>query len=56
MAKSYPKRIFCIEGNWDDNLATTNSVRPVLELLDINVGVRFIYRDCSTLESAVFGS
>ncbi|MFO7676457.1 MAG: DUF6642 family protein [bacterium] len=52
--KCWPKRIFCIEGNWDDNLATTNSVRPVLDLLEINAGVKYIYRDCSTLEEIEF--
>ncbi|HDQ98968.1 MAG TPA: hypothetical protein ENN51_01585 [candidate division WOR-3 bacterium] len=50
----YPKRIFCIEGNWDDDFAVNASVRPVLELLDLNAGIKFIYRDCSTLEEIEF--
>jgi len=54
MAKRYPKHIFCIEGDWDENLNRTATVRPVLELLQINAGVRFIYRDCSTIEEMEF--
>ncbi len=48
--KTYPKYVFCIEGNWNDRLDQPATVRPVLELLDINAGVKFIYRDCSTTE------
>jgi hypothetical protein len=42
------KHIFCIEGNWDSSLAQPTTVRPVLELLEVNAGVKYIYRDCST--------
>jgi hypothetical protein len=52
--KAYPKHIFCIEGDWDDNLNRTATVRPVLELLKVNAGVNYIYRDCSTLEEMQF--
>ncbi|MBN2538134.1 hypothetical protein JXB37_07665 [candidate division WOR-3 bacterium] len=52
--KVFPKRVFCIEGNWEDSLRGSASVRPVLELLDLNAGVKFIYRDCSTLEELEF--
>jgi hypothetical protein len=48
MAKTYPKHVFCIEGNWEEKLSRQATVKPVLELLQINAGVRFIYRDCST--------
>lgn len=53
-ARTFPKRIFCIEGNWEDTLRGSASVRPVLELLEDNAGVRFIYRDCSTIEEFEF--
>lgn len=48
--KKYPKHIFCIEGDWEADLNRTATVQPVLRLLDINAGVKFIYRDCSTIE------
>lgn len=52
--KPKPKHIFCIEGNWDRDLNEKASVRPVLELLEINASVKFIYRDCSTVEELHF--
>jgi hypothetical protein len=52
--KTFPKHIFCIEGDWDANLNQTASVRPVLKLLELNAGVKYIYRDCSTLEEMEF--
>ena len=52
--KPKPKHIFCIEGNWDMDLNEKASVRPVLELLEINADVKYIYRDCSTVEELYF--
>jgi hypothetical protein len=54
MAKRYPKHVFCIEGNWEEKLSRDATVKPVLELLQINAGVRFIYRDCSTRAEMLF--
>ncbi len=48
MARIYPKRVFCIEGNWEEKLSRNATVKPVLELLRINADVKYIYRDCST--------
>ncbi len=52
--KTFPKHVFCIEGNWDSNLNQTATVRPVLKLLRYNAGVKYIYRDCSTIEEMEF--
>ncbi len=52
--KTFPKHVFCIEGDWDANLNQTATVRPVLSLLKHNAGVRYIYRDCSTIEEMEF--
>lgn len=54
MRKKYPKHVFCIEGNWDEKLNRYATVKPVLELLQINAGLRFIYRDCSTKEEMLY--
>jgi hypothetical protein len=48
MPRIYPKRVFCIEGNWEEKLSRNATVKPVLELLRINADVKYIYRDCST--------
>jgi len=52
--KFHPKHVFCIEGNWDDRLNRNVTVKPVLELLALNAGVRYIYRDCSTKSELEF--
>ena len=52
--KKYPKHVFCIEGNWEEQLSRDATVKPVLELLQINAGVKFIYRDCSTKEEMLY--
>ncbi len=54
MEKTYPKHVFCVEGNWEDKLSGTASVKPVLELLENNADVKYIYRDCSTIEEMEF--
>jgi len=48
MGRIYRKHVFCIEGNWEEKLSRDATVKPVLELLEINAGIKFIYRDCST--------
>lgn len=42
--------IFCLEGDWDNNLKNKSSILPALELLEINNGIQSIYRTCSTYE------
>jgi len=40
--------IFCLEGEWDDDLTSRLSVRPVLELLDHLDVARWVHRDVAT--------
>ncbi|MEV6692037.1 hypothetical protein AB0M35_11285 [Micromonospora sp. NPDC051196] len=46
MAK--PGGVFCVEGQWDNNLAERGSVLPTLELLERLGAIRFIHRDTAT--------
>ncbi|MFE0590682.1 DUF6642 family protein [Micromonospora echinospora] len=46
MAK--PGGVFCLEGQWDDDLAHRGSVLPTLELLERLGAIRFIHRDTAT--------
>lgn len=48
IAKHYEKHIFCLEGDWNDNLKNKSSILPALELLQINAGIESIYKTCSS--------
>jgi hypothetical protein len=43
-----PGGVFCVEGEWDHNLASRGSVLPTLELLERLNSIRFIHRDTAT--------
>ena len=40
--------IYCLEGNWNTNPRSKQSVRPILELLYHSAGIKYIYRKCNT--------
>lgn len=42
------KHIYCLEGNWNKNPRNSQSVKPILELLNTSLGVKYIYRKCNT--------
>lgn len=46
IAKHYDKHIFCLEGDWDENLKKKSSILPALELLNINSSIDSIYKTC----------
>ena len=48
IAKHYEKHIFCLEGDWNDNLKVKSSILPALELLQVNATIESVYKTCST--------
>lgn len=48
--KTYEKYIYCLEGNWNKNPKSHQSVKPMLELLRTFSGVKYIYHKCNTKE------
>lgn len=44
------KNIFCLEGDWNDNLKHKSSILPALELLELNLGIETIYKTCASFE------
>ena len=40
--------IFCLEGLWHDDLRKRSTVRPILELLNLNSDIPYIHSDCAT--------
>ena len=48
------KGIFCLEGLWDTDLKKGSTVRPLLELLRVNVNIPYIHRECATVSEFEF--
>ena len=44
------KGIYCLEGIWDEDLREKSSVRHILDLLESNKDIEYIYHDCATQE------
>lgn len=42
------KNIFCLEGDWKENLKHKSSILPALELLELNTGIQSIYKTCGS--------
>jgi hypothetical protein len=47
-AKHYEKHIFCLEGDWNENLKQKSSILPALELLQLNANIQSVYKTCAT--------
>ncbi|MFT4223766.1 DUF6642 family protein [Dysgonomonas sp.] len=48
--KIYERNIYCLEGNWNKNPRSHQSVKPMLELLRTFSGIKYIYHKCDTKE------
>lgn len=46
----YERNIYCLEGNWNKNPRSHQSVKPMLELLRTFSGIKYIYHKCETKE------
>lgn len=44
----YIKNIYCLEGNWNTNPNSKQSIKPILELLKTTCGIRYIHIKCDT--------
>ena len=42
------KGIFCLEGLWFDDLRKRSTVKPILDLLELNSEVPYLHSDCAT--------
>lgn len=48
--KAYERNIYCLEGSWNKNPRSHQSVKPMLELLRTFSGIKYIYHKCDTKE------
>lgn len=44
------KNIFCVEGNWNNNLESNSSLHNALRFIAQNNDIKYIHRNCSTNE------
>jgi len=47
---THERNIYCLEGNWNKNPRSHQSVKPMLELLRTFSGIKYIYHKCETKE------
>lgn len=50
IAKTWTKHIFCLEGDWNEDLRKKNSVKSALDFLHDNSNIKYIHRHASTKE------
>ena len=50
LSKYQKKYIFCIEGNWSNNLKNIASIEKALQFLEPNADIKSIVKDCSTTD------
>ncbi|MCX7550279.1 DUF6642 family protein [Xanthomarina sp. F2636L] len=46
--RDYIRDIFCLEGDWDENLRNSGTIAPALNLLEKNCGIEVLHKTCST--------
>ena len=49
------KFIYCLEGNWNKNPRSNQSIKPMLDLLYTFSKVKYIYHKCATKEEFIKG-
>jgi hypothetical protein len=50
MSSTYKKHIYCLEGNWTDDLAIKQSMVKALEFLEVVSEIKHIHKHCATKE------
>jgi hypothetical protein len=53
-AKTYSKEVFCLEGDWHNNLKKGTSVQAVLMFMKQNRDIDYIHRQCGTRENLAY--
>lgn len=46
--QTHERNIYCLEGNWNKNPRSHQSIKPMLELLRTFKGVKYVYYKCDT--------
>ena len=48
ISKAYQKHVFCLEGDWEDDLKKKSSVNASLVFMEQNCGIKYIHKHCGT--------
>src|SRR5947207_2566681 len=51
IAKNFSKHVFCLEGDWEQDLRSKSSIGAALDFLQSNCGIRYIHKNCGTKEN-----
>ena len=54
-ADTIQRHIYCLEGNWNKNPHSKQSIKPVLDLLFTFSKIKHVYRKCPTKEDFING-
>ncbi|MEO0312400.1 MAG: hypothetical protein RIQ89_2057 [Bacteroidota bacterium] len=51
IAKNFQKHVFCLEGDWNQDLRKKSSMVAALDFLQTNCGIKYIHKTCGTKEN-----
>ena len=51
ISKHLAKHVFCLEGDWEQDLRNKSSIGAALDFLQANCGIRYIHKNCGTKEN-----
>jgi len=51
IAKNFSKHVFCLEGDWEQDLRDKSSIAAALDFLQSNCGIKYIHKNCGTKEN-----
>ena len=54
ISKQLNKHIFCLEGDWDEDLRIKSSITASLDFLQANCGIEYIHKSCGTKENLAY--
>lgn len=53
-ANYYKKNVFCLEGDWANDLRDRSSIKASLTFMSQNFGVKYIFKQCGTIDNLKF--
>ncbi len=51
ISKHLAKHVFCLEGDWEQDLRSKSSIAAALDFLQANCSIKYIHKNCGTKEN-----